>query len=172
MQPICKPIYPLENHLGVPQNLIFGPALTISNFSTLVFHAKKNFNMITPSLTEFHKVLFEASLEADRVANEVYEKAKERGELTINGEMRDGCSIGSTIMYLDKRKPLFKFFANLRNEPQDFYGIHLSDRELRISLRNIRLRQSYTMHRAVYDVIVTRLREAFGWEIYNNVNPD
>jgi len=128
--------------------------------------------MLIPNLEDFEKTLFEIANEAELLVNKLYNEAKERGEVLEDGNMRHEFSIGSTLIYLDKRKPLYKFLTSLIDDPNKFYSIFIFDRKASISLRNIRTWQSYILNDAAYDLVAKRLKEAYGWEVFNNVRVD
>lgn len=128
--------------------------------------------MNVPNLTEFERGLLQISQEAAEVVAGIYSEAKEKGYVSKDGQMNGVSGIGSCIMYLDRRKPLYKFFAAINYDPNKFYFITIYGNQVRIDFRNLNNGQSYVLSKAAYDVITNRLRETYGWEIYNNVNID
>ena len=85
------------------------------------------------------------------------------------GQMRDVASKGSTVLYLDRRKPLYKFFASIPYDPEKFYFVMVHDREVSITVRNVKAGQSYLLNHAAYSIIADRLNQEYGWEVYNSV---
>lgn len=128
--------------------------------------------MVVPSLYEFEEALFFISREANARVMDIYNKEKAAGNITPDGLVNDACCIGSTIMYLDRRKPLYKFLSSIPEDPQKFYFVMDHGKSVSISLRDLYFGQSYTLRSAAYQVVADRLKEKFDWEIFNNVNID
>lgn len=126
--------------------------------------------MNVPTLQEFEETLFKISQSAAQVANEIYQKEKEKGNLYTDGQMRDVSSTGSTVMYLDRRKPLYKWFNTIAYDPAKFHFIFVNGNRVSINLRNLNTGQSYTLNRAAYEVVANSLKSIYGWEVYNNVD--
>lgn len=128
--------------------------------------------MIVPMLDEFEQTLYEISVEANAAIENVYNDAVSKGYVDDKGEMKDSCSVGSCVMYLDRRKPLYKFLNSIPDDPEKFYFITIYGQSVSITFRNIYAGQSYKLKSAAYDVVVDRLRANFKWEIYNDVKVD
>ena len=128
--------------------------------------------MIVPTIAEFEQTLYEISVEANTAVEQAYNDAISKGYVDEKGEMKDSCSVGSCVMHLDRRKPLYKFLNSIPYDPEKFYFVSIYDGSVSICLRSIRSGQSYTLNRAAYDVVVENLRTKYGWEIYNNVRLD
>jgi hypothetical protein len=126
----------------------------------------------TPTLQDFEHSLLEISKEVSAAVSALYNEAKEDGKVHPNGYMIDACAIGSTVMYLDRRRALYKFFAKLDKTPSDFYLVSVYDNQIRMSLRIDNVGQSYTLRYAANEILANRLREIYGWEIYNDVRVD
>ena len=120
--------------------------------------------MKAPTLQELESTLklieeeINKTLDSEYGTNDVRDKGHE-------------CGTGSCVMYLDRRKPLYKFFASIPYDPYSFF-ISIYDKQVSINLRNIGINQSYVMKRTAYDLAVKKLREVYEWEVYNDVRVD
>ena len=128
--------------------------------------------MIVPTIAEFEQTLYEISVEANTAVEQAYNDAISKGYVDEKGEMKDSCSVGSCVMHLDRRKPLYKFLNSIPYDPEKFYFITIYGQRVSITFRNIYAGQSYKLKNAAYDVVVERLRVHFEWEIYNDVKVD
>lgn len=127
---------------------------------------------VVPTLVEFEKKLYEISLGAAAIVEHLMDEARSRGTLRSEKDYGDSAAKGSTVMYPDRRKPLYKFLNSIPYDPQKFYIVSVYDRDVQISLRNLNTGQFYTLKRAAYEYVVKKLREVYGWEIYCNVDLD
>lgn len=124
-----------------------------------------------PSLEEFEFSLFEISQIASAEVNRIFEMEKARGNVENGYHIKgDSCAHGSTVLYLKKRSPLFKFFNSIPYTVDGFYFISIHDSQVSISLRNINYGQSYDLMRAAYEIVVDQLKKKYNWEIYCNVD--
>ncbi len=128
--------------------------------------------MTIPTLEEFDRALHDISQEVHQVASAIYNKAKEEGKIALNGDLNDACSIGSTIMYLDMRKKLYKFFSSIQGNSGKGYVIFVHDNQVSIALEKVSGSQSYEIRNAGYEMLAQRLKQKFGWEIYCDVRID
>jgi len=128
--------------------------------------------MIVPTLSEFEETLYNISVEANDAIEPIYNAAAAKDLVYENGHMKDISSVGSSVMHLDGRKPLYKFLKSIPYDPEKFYFIHADKGKVSIILRNVFHGQSYKLRKAAYDVIVEKLRLKYGWEIYNDVRVD
>ena len=128
--------------------------------------------MKIPTLIEFQNILYEISQEVVVEVNRVYDEDKKKDNLFGDGKVIDSSSVGSTIMYLDGRKPLFKFFNSIQYDPLSFYFVSIYESKVSITLRNINTGSFYTLNRLAYDIVVEKLKNHFGWEVYNDVRVD
>ncbi len=125
--------------------------------------------MVVPSLSEFEQTLYEISIEANAAIEPIYNDAVAKGLVYEDGHMKDVCSTGGCVMYLDRRRPLYKFLKSIPYDPEKFYFISDYAGNVSIHLRNIFSGQSYKLNKAAYDVVVEKLRIHYNWEIYNDV---
>jgi len=128
--------------------------------------------MKIPTLIEFQAVLYEISQEVAVEVTRVYNEDKKKDNFFGTGKVIVSSSVGSTVMYLDKRKPLFKFLNSIEYDPLSFYFVFIYDSKVSITLRNINTGQYYTLNKLAYDMVVEKLKDRFGWEIYNDVRID
>ncbi len=89
--------------------------------------------MIVPTLAEFEQTLYEISVEANTAIEKIYNDAVSKGSVDENGRMKDGCSIGSCVMHLDRRKPLYKFLSSIPYDPEKFYFVQDDGEEFRFA---------------------------------------
>jgi hypothetical protein len=130
---------------------------------------KEEKEVIIPTLEEFEKALFEIAEEASLVVKQIYEQEKKKGNVDETGWLNDECGSGSSVLYLKKRSALYKWLNSIPYNPEKFYFILVFDDEIHIALRNLSINQSFILHDAAYQIITDRLKEKFGWEIYNKV---
>lgn len=128
--------------------------------------------MTVPTLVEFEFALSQIASEVMPVLGEVRCKEIASGNLLVNGEFKDSCSVGSTVLHLDRRKPLFKFFDKIPKLPMHFYHIEVWNSQVQISLRNLNTGQSYLLNRTAYELVASKLSARFQWESFCNVRLD
>ncbi len=128
--------------------------------------------MIVPTLAEFEQTLYEISVEANTAIEPIYKDAVSKGNVDGKGQIKDSCSVGSCVMYLDRRKPLYKFLSSIPYDPEKFYFVQDDGGRISICLRNIHSGQSYDLNHAAYATVVLKLRANYNWEIYNDVKVD
>jgi hypothetical protein len=130
---------------------------------------KEGKEMIIPTLEEFEKALYEISNDANLVVKQLYEEERKKGNVDETGWLIDECGSGSSVLYLKKRSPLYKWLNSIPYNPDKFYFILVFDDEIHIALRNLSTNQSFMLHDAAYQIVTDRLKEKFGWEIYKRV---
>lgn len=128
--------------------------------------------MITPaSIEEFGKVMSDIEKKVKLALHAEYPRLVQEYGKDTQGNLKGPLSIGSCVIYADRRKALGKFLKQLVNHSNEIYGVHQGKDFFTISLRALSFQQ-YTLRNIGYEIVVKELKAAYGWEIFNDVRVD